>query len=140
MNLHLPASRIRRLALVGIAAVFVAAGANHFLNADVYRPMMPSYLPAHDLLIALSGALEIVGGLAVLLPRWRIAAGWFLITLLVAVFPANLHMALHPEAWPDLPQLGLYARLPLQGVLIFWAWWATRPETRDQHEPTSGRQ
>ena len=120
---------IRKAGLYGIAALFVAAGTNHFINADVYRQMMPPYLPAHDLLIMLSGALEVAGGLAVLVARWRQAAGWFLIALMVAVFPANLHMAMEPAAWPDIPAWALWARLPLQGVLILWAWWATQPES-----------
>jgi uncharacterized membrane protein len=60
-------------------------------------------------------------------PRLRGAAGWFLILLLIAVFPANLHMALHPELYPDLPPAVLWARLPLQGVFVAWAYWATQP-------------
>jgi uncharacterized membrane protein len=91
---------------------------------------MPPYLPAHRDLVALSGAFEVLGGLGVLPRATRAAAGWGLMALLVAVYPANLHMALHPERFPSLPVVALYARLPLQFVFIAWAYWATRPEQR----------
>jgi uncharacterized membrane protein len=111
-----------------LGLLFIAAGANHFLNPDFYLGIMPPWLPARRELVALSGALEILGGLAVFLAPVRSWAGWGLVLLLVAVFPANLHMALNPELFPELPAAALWARLPLQGVLIAWAWWATRPE------------
>ncbi len=88
--------------------------------------MMPPWLPAHDALILVSGALEIVGGLAVFVARWRRLVGWALVLIMVGVFPANLHMALNPALFPDVPAWALWVRLPLQGVLIAWAWWATR--------------
>jgi len=112
---------------VVLGLLFIAAGANHFLNPGFYLRIMPTWLPAHRELVALSGALEILGGLGVFVAPVRSWAGWGLILLLVAVFPANLHMALNPELFPELPQGALWARLPLQGVLIIWAWWATRP-------------
>lgn len=128
--LDLPDRLGRRTALLAIPILFVAAGANHFLNPDFYVGIMPPYLPAHHELVYLSGVLEIVGGAAVLVPRWRTAAGWGLVALLVAVSPANVHMAMNPELFPDIPAAGLYARLPLQGVLIVWVWWATAARDR----------
>ena len=89
---------------------------------------MPPYLPAHLELVYLSGIFEILGGLGVLAPGLRSSAGWGLIFLLVAIFPANLHMALNPEAFPDASSFGLYARLPVQALFIVWAYWATRPD------------
>lgn len=71
----------------------------------------------------LSGAAEAGLGAAVLAPRLRRLAGWGLLALLVAIFPANVHMALHPEAYPMVGGALLYARLPLQGVLMLWVWW-----------------
>jgi uncharacterized membrane protein len=124
---NLPSSKLRAAALVALGLLFIAAGTNHFLNPDFYVRIMPPWLPAHRELVALSGVLEILGGLAVFLAPVRSWAGWGLVLLLVAVFPANLHMALNPELFPELPQGALWARLPLQGVLIAWAWWATRP-------------
>ena len=103
-----------------LAVFFMVAGANHFLNPRPYLSMMPSYLPSPAELVWLSGAAEMMGGLGVLIPRLRAVAGWGLIALLVAVFPANLNVALH--GWPgtSLPQWSLWLRLPLQIVLI-WA-------------------
>ncbi len=125
--LQLPERRIKRLSLLWLAAFFVAAGSNHFVNPDFYLGVMPPYLPAHRELVYLSGFFEILGGLAVLVPGVRVLAGWGLTLLLLAVYPANLHMALHPELFPDLAALGLYVRLPLQIPLVAWAYWATRP-------------
>lgn len=125
--LNLPLRLRRRIALVGLSLVFVAAGVNHFVNPDFYVQIMPPYLPAHLELVYLSGVFEILGGVAVLVPGIRGAAGWGLVLLLVAIFPANLHMALNPDLFPGLSPAALYARLPLQAFLIAWAYWATRP-------------
>jgi uncharacterized membrane protein len=77
--------------LLGI--LFVAAGVNHFVRPDFYVKIMPPYLPWHLELVYLSGVAEIVLGVLVLIPKWRSLAAWGLIALLVAVFPANIHMA-----------------------------------------------
>lgn len=125
--LQLPAQRPKRYALLALAVFFIGAGANHFVAPDFYVGIMPSYLTLHLELVYLSGGFEILGGLAVLIPRMRSLAGWMLIALLVAVFPANLNMALNPDQFPGLSAVALYARLPAQGFLIGWARWATRP-------------
>ncbi len=125
---QLPSQLARRLALLALAAFFVVAGVNHFLNPDFYVAIMPPYLPAHLELVYLSGVFELVGGVAVLVAGVRVLAGWGLILLLIAVFPANLHTALHPELFPDVSTVAMYARLPLQLVFIAWAYWATQPE------------
>jgi uncharacterized membrane protein len=88
--------------------------------------IMPPYLPWHLALVYGSGIAEIVLGAMLLVPRWSRLAAWGLVALLVAVFPANVHMAMNPEAFPDVAPRLLYLRLPLQGVLILWAWWYTR--------------
>jgi uncharacterized membrane protein len=99
---------------------FIAAGINHFLMPKAYEAMMPDYLPAHRELVAASGLAEIAGGAALMHPRTRRVGGWWLIATLIAVFPANLHMAQHPERYRRIPRAGLYARLPVQ--LLFAAW------------------
>ena len=124
---QLPRRRTRRLALLALSILFVAAGVNHFLNPEFYVGIMPSYLPAHLELVYLSGFFEVFGGIAILVAAVRTLAGWGLIMLLLAVFPANLHMALHPESFPAVDVFVLYARLPLQFLLIAWVYWATRP-------------
>ena len=106
-----------------LALFFVGAGLNHFLNPEFYLNIMPPYLPLHRELVVLSGIAEIALGLAVLVPRWTRYAAWGLIALLIAVFPANIHMAMNPASYPDLPVIGLWLRLPVQGLFIAWAYW-----------------
>jgi len=125
--LQLPKGLARKLALLVLSAFFVLGGANHFLNPDFYVAMMPPYLPAHPALVSVSGVFEMLGGIGVLVPTVRARAGWGLVLLLVAVFPANLHMALNPELFPGLSGFALYARLPFQALFVAWAYWATRP-------------
>ena len=102
-----------------MAAFFVAAGVNHFLHPQPYLAMMPGYLPTPVALNWISGVAEILGGIGILMRRFRPVAAWGLIALLLAVFPANVHVALH--GWPgvDLPRWVLWLRLPFQPVLIW---------------------
>ena len=106
-----------------LSLLFAAAGVNHFVNDDLYLAIMPQYLPQPELLVYLSGCFEVAGGVGLLLPRLRRAAGWGLILLLVAVFPANVHMALNADTFDDFPFWLLIARLPMQVVLITWVYW-----------------
>lgn len=110
--------------LLGIA--FIVAGLNHFWSTDFYLRMMPPYLPWHLPLVLISGVCEVALGVLVLVPRFTPFAAWGLIALLIAVFPANLHMALNPSLFPEVKPLLLWLRLPLQAVLIAWAYWFTR--------------
>ena len=112
-----------------LGLLFVAAGVNHFWHTAFYVSMMPPYLPEHLLLVYLSGAIEISLGVLLLFPRWQRPAGWGLIALSVAVFPANVHMALHPALFPEFTPTGLWLRLPLQGIVVAWAWCYTRRTT-----------
>lgn len=111
-------------------AFFVVAGALHFLRPASYEAIMPPSLPAHRELVLVSGAAEVAGGLAALTPGLECPARWGLIALLLAVFPANVHMAVNPEQVEGLPAAlphwTLWARLPLQGALIAWVLAATR--------------
>jgi uncharacterized membrane protein len=107
-----------------VGALFVVAGAMHFIVPGAYEQIVPPYLPAHRELVFVSGFFEVIGGVGDLLPATRKAAGWGLIALLVAVFPANLYMAVDAGAFSNLPAWALYARLPLQVVLIWWVWGA----------------
>ena len=109
--------------------LFILAGLNHFRNPDFYINIMPPYLPWHGALVAISGVAEIALGALLLVRRWSVLAGWGLIALLVAIFPANVHMAVHPKLYPSISPVALWLRLPLQGLLIAWAYWYTRPES-----------
>ena len=116
-----------------LAAFFVAAGANHFRDPGFYLPTMPSWVPWHRELLDLSGAAEILGGIGVLAPLTRRAAGWGLIALLIAIFPANVNMALN-DVQPSgrhIDQWLLWARLPIQAVLVAWVWWTVLAEPRE---------
>jgi uncharacterized membrane protein len=122
------ADRWRTLANVGrwvFAALFVAGGVGHFAATDVYMKIMPPYLPYHRALVLLSGVFEIALGVLLLVPMTSRPAAWGLIALLVAVFPANVFMYQHAERFNVSPTL-LLLRLPLQGVLILWAYAYTR--------------
>jgi uncharacterized membrane protein len=105
---------------------FVFAGLYHFVNPAFYLRMMPPYLPWHLFLIYLSGCCEAAFGLLLFVPKYTRIAAWSLIALLIAVFPANVNMALNPQLFPDISPLALWFRLPLQALLIAWAYWLTR--------------
>ena len=110
-----------------LAVFFTTTGTLHFLRPRMYEQIMPDYLPAHHELVLASGAAEIGGALAVIAPRTRRSAGIWLAATLVAVFPANLHMALHAERYPGLSPELLWGRLALQPLAIWWALSATKP-------------
>ncbi len=118
--------RGRRSRLV-LAGAFISAGVNHFVMPRAYEAIVPpSMKGSAKNLVAVSGVAEIAGGVGVLLPWTRRLAGLGLIALLVAVFPANLHMARAPERFSKIPRWALYARLPLQPLMMWWAWTATK--------------
>ncbi|WCB92841.1 hypothetical protein DSM104299_01541 [Baekduia alba] len=102
--------------------VFVAAGILHFAKPKIYESIMPDYLPAQRELVYASGVAEAAGGALLLSgdPKVRRFGAWWLVATLIGVFPANLHMALNPDRYPQIPKAGLYARLPLQLVFIRW--------------------
>jgi len=110
--------------LFGIA--FILAGANHFYDAPFYLRMMPPVLPAPSFLIYLSGVIEIALGVLLLLPKFSKLAAWGIIALLVAVFPANIYMAMHTDLFPEFSPAAQYLRLPVQFILIALAYWMTR--------------
>ena len=88
---------------------------------------MPPSFPMHLEAVYISGLFEILGGIGVLLSKTRKLAGWGLFVLLIAVYPANIYMALTPEAFPEIPLSALYTRLGLQFLFFYWAYSVTRP-------------
>lgn len=121
-------SLVRLILVVLIAAYFLIGGVAHFTMTEQFVAAMPAYLGYHVELVLLSGVFEILGGAGILIPRTRLLAGYGLMALSVAVFPANVHMAMNPEIFPDMSQTALYVRLPLQGVLIWLIWIAIGKE------------
>jgi uncharacterized membrane protein len=121
---------MKRLVRWFFTLAFVTTGVLHFMRADLFVSIMPSYLPAHRELVYLSGVFEILGAVGLMIPTLRRWAAWGLMALLLAVFPANVHMAIHPEAFiaKGIPLWALYARLPVQFLLIYALWWAVRHE------------
>ena len=109
-----------------MAVLYAAAGVNHFISPRTYLKIMPPYLPYHRELVVISGVLEIVLGILLIPAATRVYAAWGIIALLIAVFPANIQMAVdwqqkgHAQLWIA------YARLPLQLLLIWWAYVYTR--------------
>jgi uncharacterized membrane protein len=106
----------------------VAVGVLHFVRPRFFEQIVPPYLPWPLALVYISGYFEILGGCCIMIPAVRRLAGWGLIALLIAVFPANIHMAVNnvvPEGATFTP-LQLWLRLPLQLVFIAGVWWCAR--------------
>lgn len=111
-----------------LAALFIGSGTLHLTKPKPFRSIMPPQIPKPDAMVAISGVAEIFGGIGILIPATRPMAGWGLIALLAAVFPANVHMALE-QTEPygmQIPAALLWARLPLQPLLMWWVFAVTR--------------
>lgn len=117
----------RRRSRRALGLFFIGAGVNHFVSPRFYEAIVPPSLE-HDAkrVVQVSGVAELAGGIGVLLAPTRRLAGIGLIALLAAVFPANLHMAREHRAFKRIPRWALLARLPLQPLMMLWAWRATR--------------
>ena len=125
-------TRAKQAARWFLALFMVGIGIGHFLTTDAFAAMVPAWLPAPRLLVLVSGACEIAGGIGLLVPPLQRAAAIGLMLLYIAVFPANVNMALHHLSPPGMsvaPAL-LWARLPLQALFIAWAWWLARRDPR----------
>lgn len=104
---------------------FIVAGSLHFIIPSPYIKMIPDMLPYPKRLVFISGAAEILCGIGLLFNETRVIAAWATIVLLIAIFPANIKMAMHPRKFGISPWL-LYLRLPLQGLLIWFAFLFTK--------------
>lgn len=124
-------NRWKRTARFFLAIFMVGVGVLHFVAPKTFIAIVPKFLPAPRELVLISGFFEIVGGVGLLIPRTRRAAGLGLIALFVAVFPANINMAVQnmPIGGKQYPLL-LWLRLPLQFALMAWAWWCSQGEQR----------
>lgn len=122
-----------------LAALFVGTGTLHFTDPEPFVAIVPAALPAPRALVHASGIAELVGGVGLLHRRTLRPAGWWLIATLLAVFPANIGMALQPERHPGIPAWVLWMRLPLQAVLIGWVHQAALAAPRDgrHRQPTA---
>jgi len=124
---------LKRPLLYVMGPAYVVAGLLHFVVPGLYARIIPPFLPAPLALVYLSGVAEVAVGLGLLWPRTRQQAAWATIALLVAIFPANVYMATSGVVVTGMPgggdpsELVRWGRLPLQGVLILWAYWYTEP-------------
>ena len=119
-----------KLVLLWLMAVFyVANGVYHFANPDAYLRIIPEFVPWSLAVVYLSGLVEILLGVGVLVPSTRVMSAWGLIVLLLVVFPANVNVAVNDLAYVGTEPSSLlnWLRLPAQAVLIGWAWWYTAP-------------
>ena len=115
-----------------LALLFIVSGVGHFVRSDGYLRLMPPALPFHLEIVYLSGVIEAALGVLLLVPRTQRLAAWAYIPVLVAIFPANIYAAMtagtENEAMPGVPVWAAWLRLPVQFVLIAWAYWYTRPD------------
>ena len=116
---------IKTVSLYVMAGFYTLAGIAHFANPKFFLRIMPPYIPWHKPIVYLSGVAEIGLGILLLLPEYSSWAAWGIIALLIAVFPANLYHYTSGGAGMRIPKWALALRLPLQAVLIAWAWWHT---------------
>ena len=121
-SIALSYKNMKHLSRIVMGLLYIGAGINHFRNPGFYLQIMPRWLPWHEALVQASGVCEIICGLLVLYSGTARVGGWLTILLLIAIFPANIQMAIdwvhtgHPNTWVAI------ARLPLQLVLVWWAY------------------
>jgi uncharacterized membrane protein len=121
-------SKAQRFFCAVTAVFYLGAGFLHFVHPAPYLKIMPPWIPWHPAMVFLSGVAEMAGGLGLMIPRLRRAAAWWLVAVLIAVFPANVYMAtahIQMTVRP-MPDWIAWARLPVQAVLIWWVLWCTR--------------
>jgi len=118
---------------------FIFAGINHFLKPEFYERIVPPGFPSPRFLVTASGIAEIAGGLGLLIRPLRRVAGWGLIAMLIAVFPANVFMGLHPEHFGMSPW-SLWARLPMQLLFVAWVWWTALSRSHGKRRTSEARQ
>ena len=131
---------MRKALLLLTTAFFAFAGFLHFVRPAPFVQIVPPFIPHPLAMVDLSGAAEIAGGLGLLLRPLRRLAAWGLVALLIAVFPANVYMAVDQVqvTVTPLPVWLLWARLPLQFVLIWWVLWCSAPGKFRPYEKSEG--
>jgi uncharacterized membrane protein len=129
-------SRPKRILMWVMSFLYASIGFSHLVNPDQFVAIMPPKLPMPEVLNVISGLIEITLGVFLLEPKTRIYAAWGIIALLIAVFPANLHVATQniglPSGEPGTGNAVVnWVRLPFQAVFMLWAWWYTRPDVEN---------
>ena len=119
-------SKIKTLSIIIMTLFYTMAGTNHFINPDWYVRIVPPILPFKTAIVYISGILEIILGTLLIFPKRRFIASWGLILLLVAVYPANIYVALTNGEVMDTTPLIAWGRLPFQFVFIGLAYWHSK--------------
>ena len=121
-------NRLKKVFQILLSLFIIIAGTLHFIKPEPFVKIVPDYLPYHLALVYVSGFFEILFGIGLLIPSLSSAAAWGLILLFIAVFPANINMAVNNIPIQGVPQNQIlyWLRLPFQAVLIAWAWWFTK--------------
>ena len=132
--MNLPKGILRKLSVFTLSAFFISFGIDHFVNPEFYLSIMPPNLPLKLEAVYISGLFEILGGVGVLIASTRKIASLGLVALLVAVYPANIFMALNPERFPEVSIYVLYFRLILQFFFFYWAYSVSRPSFNPPHK------
>lgn len=125
--------RIKEILRAIHAVAIIVVGITHFTVPEQYARIVPPQLPYPFELVYISGFFEILGGIGLVIPFVSVAAAWGLIALYIAVFPANINMAVNSIPIDNIPHIPwlYWARLPFQAVLIAWAYWYTKkPEAQ----------
>jgi uncharacterized membrane protein len=121
----------KNLGLAIVFLFFMGGGITHFTDPAFYESIMPPWIGFHTEIVYISGIFEILGAVGILLPPLRQWAGNGLILLVICVTPANIHMWLNPDLFPDVPPAFLTIRLVLQVGLLLLIWWSTRLPASD---------
>ena len=121
---------LKNLGLAFVFLWFMGGGIAHFTNTEFFAAIMPPYIGYHTEIVYISGVFEILGAIGILIPALRQWAGNGLLLLVVCVSPANIHMWLHPNLFPDVSPTFLSIRLVVQVLLIVLIWWCTRTPER----------
>ena len=132
--MNLPKDILRKLSVFTLSVFFISFGIDHFVNPEFYLSIMPPNLPLKLEAVDISGLFEILGGVGVLIASTRKIASLGLVALLVAVYPANIFMALNPERFPEVSINALYFRLFLQFFFFYWAYSVSRPSFNPPHK------
>ncbi len=111
-----------RIGLLAQSLLYIVAGTNHFWHTATYTVIMPPHYSSPDALVRVSGAAEVLGGMGLLVPCTRRAAAWGILVMLLVYFDVHIFMLQNASRFQLVPKWALAARLPLQFVLIYWAW------------------
>ena len=126
---------LKNMGLAFVFLWFMIGGIAHFTSTDFFVAIMPPYIGFHREIVYISGVFEILGAIGILIPALRQWAGNGLLLLVVCVSPANIHMWMHPELFPDVSEVFLGIRLVVQVALLALIWWCTRMPTRGHGGP-----